>query len=131
MSKGNDDPDYKFIKNGKIENNVTLKIFQIILIILENGMNILGVSLPKNVMYKKIITSIQLLLIISLFTFIIAVYFSKDLSIKINQNRASYSKIIKNKALEIPLLKNDTNNVIYFNLEDNVEKIKKRHFWNL
>ncbi len=83
-------------------------------------------------MYKKIITSIQLLLIISLFTFIITVYFSKDLSIKINQNRASYSKIIKNKALEIPLLKNDTNNVIYFNLEDNVEKkIKKRHFWNL
>jgi len=83
-------------------------------------------------MYKKIITSIQLLLIISLFTFIIAVYFSEDLSLKINQNRASYSKIIKNKALEIPLLKNDTNNVIYFNLEDNVEKkIKKRHFWNL
>ena len=83
-------------------------------------------------MYKKIITSIQLLLIISLFTFIITVYFSKDLSIKINQNRASYSKIIKNKASEIPLLKNDTNNVIYFNLEDNVEKkIKKRHFWNL
>ena len=83
-------------------------------------------------MYKKIITSIQLLLIISLFTFIIVVYFSEDLSIKINQNRASYSKIIKNKALEIPLLKNDTNNVIYFNLEDNVEKkIKKRHFWNL
>ena len=73
-------------------------------------------------MYKKIITSIQLLLIISLFTFIIAVYFSEDLSLK----------IIKNKALEIPLLKNDTNNVIYFNLEDNVEKkIKKRHFWNL
>ena len=83
-------------------------------------------------MYKKIITSIQLLLIISLFTFITVVYFSEDLSIKINQNRASYSKIIKNKALEIPLLKNDTNNVIYFNLEDNVEKkIKKRHFWNL
>ncbi len=46
-SKGNEDPDYKFIKNGKIESNVTLKIFQIILIILENGMNILGVSLPQ------------------------------------------------------------------------------------
>ena len=46
-SKGNEDPDYKFIKNGKIVNNITLKIFQIILIILENGMLILGVSLPK------------------------------------------------------------------------------------
>ncbi len=46
-SKGNEDPKYKFIKNGKITNIITLKIFQIISIILENGMFILGVSLPK------------------------------------------------------------------------------------
>ena len=70
--------------------------------------------------------------IISLFIFIFLVYFSKDLSNKINQNRVSYSKNIKNKALKIPLLKNDTDNVIKFNLEENVDrKIKKRHFWNL
>ncbi len=83
-------------------------------------------------MYKKIITSLQLAFIISLFIFIFLVYFSKDLSNKINQNRVSYSKNIKNKALKIPLLKNDTDNVIKFNLEENVDrKIKKRHFWNL
>ncbi len=46
-SKGNEDPNYKFIKKGNIANKVTLKIFQIISIILENGMFILGVSLPK------------------------------------------------------------------------------------
>ena len=46
-SKGNEDSNYKFIKNGNIANKVTLKIFQIISIILENGMFILGVSLPK------------------------------------------------------------------------------------
>ncbi len=46
-SKGNEDPNYKFIKNGKIINNFTLKIFQIVSIILENGMFILGVTLPK------------------------------------------------------------------------------------
>ena len=46
-SKGNEDPNYKFIKNGNIANKVTLKIFQIISIILENGMFILGVSLPR------------------------------------------------------------------------------------
>ena len=46
-SKGNEDPNYKFIKNGNIANKVTLKIFQIISIILENGMFILGASLPK------------------------------------------------------------------------------------
>ena len=83
-------------------------------------------------MYKKIITSLQLAFIISLFIFIFLVYFSKDLSNKINQNRVFYSKNIKNKALKIPLLKNDTDNVIKFNLEENVDrKIKKRHFWNL
>ena len=46
-SKGNEDPNYKFIKNGNIKNKVTLKIFQIISIILKNGMFILGVSLPR------------------------------------------------------------------------------------
>ena len=37
----------KFINNGKINNLFTLKLFQLIYIILENGMFILGVSLPK------------------------------------------------------------------------------------
>ncbi len=46
-SKGNEDPSFKFIKNGKMSNILTLKIFEIISIILENGMFILGVSLPK------------------------------------------------------------------------------------
>ncbi len=46
-SKGNEDPSFKFIKNGKMNNILTLKIFEIISIILENGMFILGVSLPK------------------------------------------------------------------------------------
>ncbi len=46
-SKGNEDPSFKFIKNGKMSNIFSLKIFEIISIILENGMFILGVSLPK------------------------------------------------------------------------------------
>ena len=46
-SKGNEDQNYKFIKNGKVNSYMTLKIFQLISIILENGMIILGVSLPK------------------------------------------------------------------------------------
>ncbi len=46
-SEGNKDPSFKFIKNGKMSNIFTLKIFEIISIILENGMFILGVSLPK------------------------------------------------------------------------------------
>ena len=83
-------------------------------------------------MYKKIITSIQLLFIISLLTYIFAVYFSKDVANKINKNRVFYSENIKKKVYEVPLLKNDSDNVIIFNLERNTKKkIKKRYFWNL
>ncbi len=46
-SKGNEDPKFKFIINGKINNKVSFKIFQLLTIVLENAMYILGVSLPK------------------------------------------------------------------------------------
>ncbi len=46
-SEGNKNDDYKFIINGKINKFTSFKIFQLISIILENGMSILGVSLPK------------------------------------------------------------------------------------
>jgi arginyl-tRNA synthetase len=45
-SKGNEDNDYKFIKNGKIKNNGTLAIIVLVSIVIKRGMNILGVSLP-------------------------------------------------------------------------------------
>ena len=52
--------------------------------------------------------------------------------LKINQNRSNYSKNIETRVFEIPLLKNDTDNVINFNLQNNVKKkFKKRYFWNL
>jgi arginyl-tRNA synthetase len=46
-SKGNDDMKFKFIVNGKINNVFSFKIFQLVAIVLENAMHILGVSLPK------------------------------------------------------------------------------------
>ena len=83
-------------------------------------------------MYKKIVNSFHFIFIILLLSYVIIVYFSEDVSLKINQNRSNYSKIIETRVLEIPLLKNDTDNVINFNLQNNVEKkIKKRYFWNL
>jgi len=45
-SKGNDDAKYKFIENGKIKNNNTLLIIKLVALTIENGMKILGVSLP-------------------------------------------------------------------------------------
>ena len=44
-SRGNEDEKYKFIKDGKIDKNILI-IIQLILIVLQNGMGILGVSLP-------------------------------------------------------------------------------------
>ncbi len=45
-SKGNEDQKYRFIQKGKINNNLMITI-QLILIVLQNGMNILDVSLPS------------------------------------------------------------------------------------
>ena len=44
-SKGNDDEKFKFIKNGKVDKGIII-IIQLILIVLQNGMSILNVSLP-------------------------------------------------------------------------------------
>jgi arginyl-tRNA synthetase len=45
-SKGNADPEYKFIVNEKIKNNNTLLIIKLVSLTIENGMKILGVNLP-------------------------------------------------------------------------------------
>ena len=46
-SKGNEDLNYKFIVDGKIKNDNTLLIIKLVALTIENGMRILGVSLPK------------------------------------------------------------------------------------
>ena len=45
-SKGNEDPKYKFIVNDKIKSNNTILIIKLVSLTIENGMKILGVSLP-------------------------------------------------------------------------------------
>ena len=45
-SKGNEDPKYKFIVDGKIKNKNTLLIIKLTALTIENGMKILGVNLP-------------------------------------------------------------------------------------
>ncbi len=46
-SKGNENDEYKFIENNKVKNINTLVIIKLIALVVENGMGILGVSLPK------------------------------------------------------------------------------------
>ena len=46
-SKGNDNKKYKFIENNKIKRLEILAIFNLVTIVIQNGMKILGVSLPE------------------------------------------------------------------------------------
>ena len=46
-SKGNDNAEFKFVQGNKIKDLNTLSIIKILALVIENGMKILDVSLPK------------------------------------------------------------------------------------
>ena len=46
-SKGNEDKNFKFIENGKIKRVEILAIINLVAVVIQNGMKILGVSLPN------------------------------------------------------------------------------------
>ena len=81
----------------------------------------------------KIFNIIMFFLII---TFIISIYnyYSSDKNIDTkNYNRKNIDQILKEKIVDLPVLKNDTNNVIEFNnsLKNDIKENKKRSFWDL
>ncbi len=82
---------------------------------------------------SKIIDIILISLTI-FFIFIIYKYYSshKDNNIKI-YDRSNVEQILKEKNIHLPILSNDTDNVIEFNnsLEDQLNDKKKRSFWEL
>ncbi len=46
-SKGNEDNRFKFVENGKVKREESLIFIFLIAVVIKNGMNILGVSLPE------------------------------------------------------------------------------------
>jgi hypothetical protein len=79
-------------------------------------------------MFKKIINTFFL---ISFFTFIFLItkyYFSEQNLIFTNKSRSSYALILTKNEVNLPLLKNDTNNIIIYKngLEEFKNKRKKR-----
>ena len=46
-SKGNEDKNYKFIENERIKRKEILLVINLVALVIQNGMGILGVSLPK------------------------------------------------------------------------------------
>ncbi len=61
-------------------------------------------------------------------------YYSSNKNIEAKDyNRNNIDQIINNKITDLPILKNDTNNVIEFNdgFSNEIKNDKPRSFWNL
>jgi len=84
-------------------------------------------------MFKKIIHIFYLLSFLTFISSTLFFYFSEQNIIKINKSRSLYSLKKNDFISDLPLLKNDTNNIIEF--KDDVDFIinKKKYykFWDL
>ena len=83
-------------------------------------------------MYK--IINLFFLIIIILFFFSVYKYYSSNTNIKnVNLNRSNIYTIVDAKISNLPILKNDTDNVIEFNSSflEEINDDKKRKFWDL
>ena len=81
----------------------------------------------------KIFNIIMFLLII-IFILSIYNYYSSNKNVDAkNYNRKNIDQILREKIIDLPVLKNDTNNVIEFNnsLKNDIKENKKRSFWDL
>jgi len=82
---------------------------------------------------KKLI-KILIFILILIFFFTTYKYYSSSKNIESKKyNRNNIDEIINNKISNLPLLKNDTNNVIEFNdgFSNKLKNDKPRSFWNL
>ena len=82
---------------------------------------------------NKIFNLILIFLIITFFLNILNYYVSnKNINVK-DYNRSNIDQILKEKISNLPILINDTNNVIEFNdsFVDGKDNEKKRSFWDL
>ena len=80
------------------------------------------------------ITNIFLFLIISFFFLNIYKYYSSNKNVNSKEfNRKNINQIINKKISNLPILNNDTNNIIIFNdgYSNKIKNDKTRSFWNL
>ena len=82
---------------------------------------------------KKII-NIFMFFIILFFILAILRYYSSTTTINLkNLNRSNIDEILRDKIVDLPILENDTENIIHFNdkFENKINGEKKRKFWDL
>ena len=84
-------------------------------------------------MLKKVINIFLLLTFIVFFIFLTSFYISEENIKKINKSRLNYSDKLTYTMQDIPLLKNDTNNIIEYKTDIEADKKKKKYnlFWKL
>ena len=83
-------------------------------------------------MFRALNTLILILILI--FFFSIFKYYSSNKNINVkNFNRDNINQIINDKTSNLPILPNDTNNIIEFNdsFNNEIKNNKSRSFWNL
>ena len=81
-------------------------------------------------MIKKILNIFFLIFIFTFIFLIVKYYLSEKNIIFTNKSRSSYSVKINENINNLPVLKNDTDNIIFYN--DDLEKFKKKRkkrFW--
>jgi len=83
-------------------------------------------------MIKNIFSVLVFIFIIFFLFLVISTYFSNSQEIKINKNRKKIIQKINDNLHKLPVLINDTNNVIKFNSGSENENIEtERNFWKL
>ena len=83
-------------------------------------------------MFKEIYKVIYFIIILIFVYFLFAIYFSEENIKKIKKNRVNIENSFKDYMSNLPILENDTKDVIIYNSSEFLEKkIKKRKFWEL
>ena len=83
-------------------------------------------------MFKEIYKVIYFIIILIFVYLLFAIYFSEENIKKIKKNRVNIENSFKDYLSNLPILENDTNDVIIYNSSEFLEKkIKKRKFWEL
>ena len=83
-------------------------------------------------MFKEIYKLIYFIIILLFVYLLFAIYFSEENIKKIKKNRVNIENSFKEYLSNLPILENDTNDVIIYNSSEFLEKkIKKRKFFEL
>ena len=82
---------------------------------------------------KKFLNFFFFIILFTYLFFIFNYYFSEKNVKDINMNRSNFQNNLRNNTIDLPILENDTNNVIEFNssFSNNIKNKKPRNFWNL